>query len=125
MSLWATASAGGSRFGMSGRYKQEKSVAMEAPLGVGVHYLWHPGTTDQFSRVWTVRCSGAAGGRHHGRPSHDVAAGWLEEIERTFGSYSSPHDSKRRTWAWSVRWKWRGQPSCIFALGAPAESGHP
>jgi hypothetical protein len=60
---------------------------MEAPLGVGVHYLWHPGTRDRFSGYGLfIAPSRLVGLIMVDRPTVADPT-WLEEIERTFGSY--------------------------------------
>jgi hypothetical protein len=60
---------------------------MRAPLGVGLFYLWHPGTQDQFSGYGlSIAPSRLVGLIMVDRPT--VAnPEWLAEIERTFGSY--------------------------------------
>jgi hypothetical protein len=60
---------------------------MEAPLGVGVHYLWHPGTTDQFSGYGLFVAPGRLVGLILVDRPTVADPTWLEEIERIFGSY--------------------------------------
>jgi hypothetical protein len=60
---------------------------MQAPLGVGVHYLWHPGTTDQFSGYGLFIAPGRLVGLIMVDRPTVADPTWLAEIERTFGRY--------------------------------------
>lgn len=60
---------------------------MQAPLGVGVHYLWHPGTRDRFSGYGLFIVPGRLVGLIMVDRPTVADPTWLAEIERTFGSY--------------------------------------
>jgi len=60
---------------------------MQAPLGVGVHYLWHPGTRDRFSGYGLFVAPGRLVGIIMDDRPTVADPTWLAEIERTFGRY--------------------------------------
>jgi hypothetical protein len=60
---------------------------MQPPLGVGVHYLWHPGTRDRFSGYGLFIAPGRLVGLIMVDRPTVADPTWLEEVERTFGSY--------------------------------------